>query len=156
MVVKRIKNDELYHHGVEGQKWGVRRYQNKDGSLTDLGRRHYGYKEKMLDKIDYEYKRRKGRMSKSDSAEITIRNEARSAALKTSGGAMVGMGGFMSTAAHLTAGAIGFLNPVTLAASAALAATGTGVAAYNMYKSYKLSEIHDEYQIPKSKKIRTV
>lgn len=32
-------NDELYHHGVKGMKWGVRRYQNKDGTLTDAGKR---------------------------------------------------------------------------------------------------------------------
>ena len=35
---------ELYHHGVEGQKWHIRRYQNEDGSLTPLGRIHYGIK----------------------------------------------------------------------------------------------------------------
>ena len=35
--------NELYHHGVEGQKWGVRRYQNEDGSLTEAGRKRYGY-----------------------------------------------------------------------------------------------------------------
>ena len=31
--------NELYHHGVLGQKWGVRRYQNKDGSLTMAGKK---------------------------------------------------------------------------------------------------------------------
>ena len=34
--------DELYHHGIKGQKWGVRRYQNADGSLTEAGKKHYG------------------------------------------------------------------------------------------------------------------
>ena len=31
--------DELYHHGIKGQRWGVRRFQNKDGSLTRLGQK---------------------------------------------------------------------------------------------------------------------
>lgn len=33
--------NELYHHGILGQKWGVRRYQNPDGSLTELGKQRY-------------------------------------------------------------------------------------------------------------------
>ena len=35
-------SDTLMHYGVSGQKWGERRYQNADGTLTDEGRRHYG------------------------------------------------------------------------------------------------------------------
>lgn len=36
---------ELYHHGVKGMKWGVRRYQNADGSYTNAGRTRYSRKE---------------------------------------------------------------------------------------------------------------
>lgn len=34
-------NEELYHHGIKGMKWGVRRYQNSDGSLTPAGKKRY-------------------------------------------------------------------------------------------------------------------
>ena len=59
--------DELYHFGVKGMKWGIKRYQNEDGSLTSLGKK----RDKMLSdrkiakkhptipsKVDAEYSRR--------------------------------------------------------------------------------------------------
>ena len=35
------RSPELYHHGIKGQKWGIRRYQNEDGSLTKEGASRY-------------------------------------------------------------------------------------------------------------------
>ena len=37
-----IINGELYHAGVKGMRWGVRKYQNEDGTLTELGKKRYG------------------------------------------------------------------------------------------------------------------
>jgi hypothetical protein len=42
-----LGGDFIEHHGVKGQKHGVRRYQNEDGSLTALGRQHYGIFDRM-------------------------------------------------------------------------------------------------------------
>ena len=49
-----MNNTELLHTGVKGMKWGVRRYQNKDGSLTPLGKKRYA---KELAKLEAEKKR---------------------------------------------------------------------------------------------------
>lgn len=44
--------NELYHHGIKGQRWGVRRYQNPDGSLTPKGKYRIS---KMTDKLNKKY-----------------------------------------------------------------------------------------------------
>lgn len=48
-----VQNGELFHYGVKGMKWGVRRYQNADGSLTPTGKKRY------TDKEISEYRKRK-------------------------------------------------------------------------------------------------
>ena len=63
---------ELYHHGIKGQKWGVRRYQNKDGSLTSEGRKKYG------DTENFEAERKKKKAKDVENLR-TMRNTSNSA-----------------------------------------------------------------------------
>lgn len=71
-------NNELYHHGVRGQKWGVRRYQNADGSLTKAGERRYGttdnYKKVQEAKAQAEARKKAAKANARTSAEVAKYN----------------------------------------------------------------------------------
>lgn len=38
-MIRYNRSSELYHHGILNQKWGIRRFQNKDGTLTEAGKK---------------------------------------------------------------------------------------------------------------------
>lgn len=61
-------NYELYHWGIKGQKWGVRRYQNKDGSLTPAGRKRYS------DSYHEDYKKAHSRKSVKQMSDAELRD----------------------------------------------------------------------------------
>lgn len=74
-----MDNNQLYHWGIKGMKWGIRRYQNKDGSLTAKGRQRYAKLEDELNKLkpsndeQESYETRKQRAVKSGSATEVLR-----------------------------------------------------------------------------------
>lgn len=87
---------ELYHHGIKGQKWGVRRYQNEDGTLTENGQLRYNEylhqkkrdaiknsiaessneRREKLDEIDANFKAAKKRIKSGETVYAKMSNKA--------------------------------------------------------------------------------
>lgn len=70
MEYKVITTSELYHHGVLGQKWGVRRYQNKDGSLTNAGKKRYSDSARKFVTWEYDTDKKINKLRDQQSKEI--------------------------------------------------------------------------------------
>lgn len=64
--MENYTNNELYHWGIRGMKWGVRRYQNADGTLTAAGKKRY---DKEVSKLRAEQKVVKNKQATKDKFE---------------------------------------------------------------------------------------
>lgn len=69
-------NNSISHHGIKGQKWGERRYQNPDGTLTEEGRKRYA------SQSPYKIQRSLNKIDKRAASALALRNEAAARAEK--------------------------------------------------------------------------
>ena len=79
-----ISEDEIYHHGIKGMKWGVRRYQNKDGTLTAAGKKRR--KSEDLSSMSNEELRKKVNRMNNEQRYIDLTKPSSSGLSKTADG----------------------------------------------------------------------
>ena len=112
-------SDSFAHHGVKGQRWGVRKFQNADGSLTEKGRKHY---EKAIEKLNRKQTHsdaRRGRLERQHPFAVT-------------GAAILG-----AVAAGMSIAATGGASVAAIAAGSAISAA---VSAGVTHASYSINE----------------
>lgn len=70
MYFRQQEKNYLAHHGIKGQKWGVRRYQNEDGTLTEEGRKRYGLSVEKDDKLSNANLKKRTKALQKESVKI--------------------------------------------------------------------------------------
>jgi hypothetical protein len=134
---QRDRNN-LEHHGILGMKWGIRRFQNEDGTLTPKGKERY-----LATRIDINSQGEPvtTAVGDADLRRVDLENQAKRDVITTllknpiyRTGAYIGAGGAATAAAMGTIGALGLVNPVVAAATAAGLGVFGGVG-YNVAKN---------------------
>ena len=151
--------DELYHHGILGMKWGIRRFQNEDGTLTPAGRKRY-----LTTYVDVDANGNTKISAVGDAdkrrRDLEKQNE-RDAAKELRGnmayrlGTILGAGSAATTASLGLIGGMGLANPAVAAAgmggSAILGGLGYGVGSHIGKKQTGLDD-QDKWSVQNLKK----
>ena len=161
--------DYFEHHGILGMKWGVRRYQNADGSLTDAGRKHYGVKRikqessAIKDPVDKQKYLMLEKQKATDKGTVHMSAAVAGGAGLATGAltkAMVAQA-FASGASSVYVPVLGLAmaTPVGQIASIAALTAGTAGTIYSIYRDKKINQLITENVAEASKqplKVETV
>lgn len=141
-----MSNYYLCHHGIKGMKWGVRRYQNKDGSYTAAGKkRRQSYEDRVRQKMK-DYDKANPQRSRKDNYTIALRKEGRAEGDRLAKATLVSMG-------VAAVGTILAPNPVGVAAFASGAVSMIGRGYVSGKRQQTLDDISDEYNIERSRRV---
>lgn len=77
-----VDSNYLEHHGILGQKWGVRRFQNEDGTLTAAGKRRLATYGKRQEKYMYKQEKLEPKLAKANEKALRAKSKVEKAAYK--------------------------------------------------------------------------